>query len=289
MAPEDFEILCEYLSENGVKNLKIMGGEPTLHPAYTSLMKSAQTSFQRIIVFTNALTNDIMKTEPRNKDIIVYNFGLLGTKFDSAKLMFERPGTRVLEIMVGFDFKVERAKDILRNIYEVSDRSRLRLSLTLNCVEPIFENKRLIIERWNRLVEFIEYELKVNYQIDHSVPYCFFVDSDMNIKHGVKLCNMDCVGLIDTRLNILHCNQTQEPLCRLRQNGNLLPFKIVENYLYRAHLKMLTGNMDKICVCCPLFNVKCNGGCFMHKNANNREAIFSATNLPLMVKPTSFE
>ena len=42
MAVDKYEILCKYFKENGVTLLKIMGGEPTIHPEFLSLYKIAQ-------------------------------------------------------------------------------------------------------------------------------------------------------------------------------------------------------------------------------------------------------
>ena len=51
-----------------------MGGEPTLHPDFNSIMKIAKKYFNQVYLFTNALESDqLLLYEPRNQDVIVYN------------------------------------------------------------------------------------------------------------------------------------------------------------------------------------------------------------------------
>lgn len=51
MSLEEFEKLCEYLSSNGIKHLKIMGGEPTVHKDFEELVKISQKYFREITIF----------------------------------------------------------------------------------------------------------------------------------------------------------------------------------------------------------------------------------------------
>lgn len=71
---EHFKKICTFFSSNGVKRIKIMGGEPTLHPDFDVLMTLAQNSFQQVFLFTNAINDGILNFKPRESDSVVYNF-----------------------------------------------------------------------------------------------------------------------------------------------------------------------------------------------------------------------
>ena len=46
---EDFFMLCDFLSVNNIKHLKIMGGEPTVHPYFLDAVEYAQKKFSKIL------------------------------------------------------------------------------------------------------------------------------------------------------------------------------------------------------------------------------------------------
>ena len=42
------EMLFNYFASNGIKNLKIMGGEPTVHPDFLTLYNLSQQKFDSV-------------------------------------------------------------------------------------------------------------------------------------------------------------------------------------------------------------------------------------------------
>lgn len=288
MKLEDFKQLCDYLNKNNIKKLKVMGGEPTYHPDFLEMMEYAQEKFKGIHIFTNAINNEIIKIRLRNTDSIVYNSYFLDDEFSIEKLMLDNGGSRTFETQISSDSDI---KGIKKNFYRIINEARIEygeqvvkdkigINLTLNCVENIFAKKHIIIIKWNELYDYIKEILKVDVKVDHSVPWCFFVNTDMKIKQGIWKCNYQCSGLIDTDLILRYCNQMPKKLLQLKQNGRFVPFKIVENHLYMANLQKISNNLQKICKSCMFFGNKCNGGCFMHKEIITKASILKNTDLP---------
>ena len=289
MTFNDFCNLADYLAENGVTKIKIMGGEPTVHLLFKDVFEYAQTRFKRVIVFTNALNNKILKISPREKDSIVYNANFINSKMDINKLLLEKEGTRIFEIQVSSDLDVNKfIKEINTVLKKIETRYTynylkdvLGINLTLNCMEDIFSNKKKIIENWNKLYKYLYEIKKYDVKVDHSIPWCFFVNTDMEVHQGIWKCSSQCSGLIDSEFNLRYCNQYPLKLINIKDKDNFIPMKKIDNYLYMGHIEKIDNNLRKICKDCPFFNTKCNGGCFIHKEFITSENVISKTDLPI--------
>lgn len=280
---EDFKNLCKYLANEGeIKKLKIMGGEPTVHPDFVKIIECAQKNFHSVHIFTNAINDELLKITPRAQDSIIYNVSCLDEDFDISKLLIDKPGGRLFETQLSSDCNLDKTKRVLFKMKKYLPNEKIAIALTLNCVENIFKNKYKIISIWNEISNFIHQELNIDYNIDHNIPYCFFVGSNMDIKLRRSICKIECAGLINSRLQLQYCNQSQDVLCDLKEKGSFIPFQIVENRLQEYYFKKMSKNLSKICRNCIFFSRKCNGGCFMHKDFIDIESIKSFSDLPFM-------
>ena len=99
MDVDRFEELCLYFSKNGGTQIKIMGGEPTIHPNFEEIMRIAQLRFPVVSLFTNALSSNLLKFKPRAEDIITYNFKFR-RRLNNENMFLDLPGVRNLEIQV---------------------------------------------------------------------------------------------------------------------------------------------------------------------------------------------
>lgn len=285
---DDFKELCDYLSKNNIEKIKIMGGEPTIHPNFIEIVEYAQAKISGIHIFTNALNESIFSIKLRDTDSIVYNASFLNEQFMIEKLLLNQLGSRAIETQISSDTDIEKLKNNLSFIISKAKEmygietviDKIGINLTLNCIENIFDKKEIIIEKWNDLYTFIKSNLGIDMKVDHSIPWCFFVNTDMKVKQGIWKCSYHCSGLIDTDLNLRYCNQLPKVLIPLRKDKRFIPIKIVENYLHMTNLEKINGNLNKICKDCIFFGEKCNGGCFMHKEFITKESVIENTCLP---------
>jgi len=191
-------------------------------------------------------------------------------------------GGRMFETQISSDCNVNHIKDVLSRARQVLDSRKMGIALTLNCIEDIFTNKKIIIEKWNEIAEFIHQDLHMEHNIDHNIPFCFFMGSSMKIKTNRSLCSIKCAGLITAKMQLQYCNQSQDILDEIKYGERFIPFEILENRLKEYYYKKMAGNSEKMCRDCVLFERKCNGGCFMHKDFIKREAIIEHSDLPFM-------
>lgn len=267
MGFDGFQKLCLYLHDVAhVKRLKIMGGEPTVHSDFLRFFLYAQEVFPVVILFTNGINDAINHIAPRENDIIVYNLECMGLDFDVNKLLLNRPGKRILETQISHDCDVFLIKEKIERIIHNSTGHEIIVSLTLNCVENIFDFKKEIVDKLQSITSFLQRNL-VSYTWDHGVPFCFSVNT--GIKFPPKaLCSYECCGLITADYHVQYCNQNPVDIGIIydEQAGIFVPFDYFEKKFRIAYAEKMEMNKHKICSDCPLWFTKCNGGCFIHKD-----------------------
>lgn len=258
---EHFESICQYFSANGIKNIKIMGGEPTIHPDFKMFTEIAQKYFGSVSVFTNAINDGICEFAPRESDSIVYNFRF--SKFlNKSKLLLGWPGRRSLEVQI--TTKTDRQL-LIDQLSKFKDHSEfLNPCLTLDCTENIFEHRDALVELYEDVWEYCRSNGFIMGQ-DHLIPFCFVKGSNIPVPRGGSVCQINCAGLIDASYNIKFCNQFIDESIPLIQNGDLIPFEKYEAFLKAYYEKMNNTVMSKGCSKCAMNGVLCNGGCFVAK------------------------
>lgn len=281
MTLSDFIRVCEYLKKDGnITTLKIMGGEPTVHPDFTKIINNAQNYFESIHIFTNAINQEIETIVLRKKDSIIYNVSCLPISPIPSRFLLEQIGGRMFETQISSTCNTDLIKKKLYNLRKIIQDDRMAIALTLNCIEDIFKSRQLIIQKWNEIARFIKNELGMLNNVDHNIPYCFFIGSDMDIHISNSMCNLKCAGLITPSLKLQYCNQSPEILSNIMIGDSFIPFEIIENRLSEYYHAKMSHNLKKICRNCVLFERKCNGGCFMHKSIISLQSIIDNSNMP---------
>lgn len=286
MPPDVFEELCGYLCANGIKNLKIMGGEPTVHKDFLRIIDIAKKFFPKIAIFTNALNENIHKVVLREHDSIVYNFNF-ASAFTKDKFVLQQPGYRSLEVQVrvGTD-----EKHLLQKLLEILElgKGRLATAFTLDCTSNILQAKSILLQKLRFLTESF---LKNNipYCFDHTLPLCFLYKAGFAVGKTNGLCHFGDCGLIDASLNLRFCNQYPDRLICLKQNGQFIPWSIVTNRLLRTFFQNQIAVLSKACKDCIFYGSKCNGGCWMGKDLMSENDVYEYSGFPVKKKEIASE
>lgn len=252
--------LCEFLSSNKIRRIRIMGGEPTVHSSFEEIIKISQSYFESIIIFTNAINNRIENIHPRSDDAIVYNFRFISPRIDMKKFLLNYPGRRKLEVQIGSKTNIE---SIISKLLFFNNIPNLKINLTLDCMENVFDNKKVLEEKFTVVSDFIKNNLGTDYVIDHIIPSCLFGEK---IKTPDALCSINCAGLIDSSLRLRYCNQYSEPLGNiLDSRGSFISYDEILSKLKIGYDSKITLLKKSECNDCNCFLQKCNGGCFAHK------------------------
>jgi len=264
------EKLSVYLTQNGIKRLKVLGGEPTVHKHYLEAVDIFQKYFQKVYIFTNALNDKILQTKLRESDGIVYNFSFINKSFDIRKLKLDEPGSRSFEVQIPSDADAGDIINRLETVFTLPGaKEKIHISTTMNCMEHIFEKRGEIIPKWNKVVEYLA-EKGIKHGTDHPIPLCFYKNTDMDIKPKSGKCPFHLTGAIDASLNLRFCAQHPKVLTNMIEDGELIPFSRMLRHLYYEYENKLCVNYDKKCFQCTWFNKQCNGGCYLHRDIYER-------------------
>lgn len=277
MQLDKFERLCAYFKDNKVPILKIMGGEPTLHPDFKLITEIAQKYFKGVAVFTNGLSEKLQNFNPRKTDVITYNFKF-SKKISVDNLMLDKKGGRGLEIQISEKTNVDALMD---EIKRVTSYGKIHINFTLDCTENIFLHRKEIALKYEKLWLQCK-EIGIVAGKDHSVPLCFLYGTKIPMKSAKSICRLDCTGLIDADYNLRHCNQFSDHLINMFVGDRIIPYNILVNYLTFKHIKLQDTALDKICRDCVFYGKNCNGGCFVAKDNITKEDILNNTDFPLM-------
>lgn len=258
-----FEKLCQYFSRNGGSQIKIMGGEPTIHPNFEEIMRIAQLNFPVVSLFTNALSPNLLKFKPREEDIITYNFKFR-RRLNKENMFLDLPGIRNLEIQVTPSVIKEKLfEEILR--VTSFDKSKIIPCFTLDCTTNIYEDREQIIPIYEYLISNCSKE-GLKFGQDHLIPLCFLSGSKIPMPKSGTNCMLDCAGLVDSNYNVRFCNQYPDVLTNMFEGGDIIPVSIFVAKLKDKYDDLLSQISKKGCGSCVMFGRYCNGGCFLGKS-----------------------
>lgn len=277
MEIERFQKLCEYFSFHRFDKIAIMGGEPTLHPDFNSIMKIAKKYFNQVYLFTNALESDqLLLYEPRNQDVIVYN-SLFADKLSEDKLLLSKSGKRVLDVVVDSSSEIKSiASSVGRLLNEFGNRVAAQIVINNNC--NIFSEKDVIVQKINELYDLLSSIKGTNVSFSCNVPVCFTEGTQLPPFTDNFVCSPNAV-LIDADYNLRFCNNYSERLVNLFRNDAIIPFAVLKNYIRLAYEKMQVDCLSKICCDCLYYDLKCNGKCFIGQTIISRKDVENNTNL----------
>lgn len=279
MTPDKFELICRYFNQQGIKGIKIMGGEPTVHGNFSKMIKIAQKYFSRIFIFSNGLRKDAFnELEMRENDVITYNFNFANSYSDEIFLLNQK-FVRYFEIQVNAtknEIKIINQIDELYNKYG----NIFTVALTLDCTSDIFTEKEVVVKKLQYIEKYL-IEKKCSFVYDHKMPYCYLYGTGLHAGFDALCAPYDSC-LIDAEYNLRMCNQHPEKIINIFSGGKIIPWAILENYLFEKFYELQLVALKKICRECVFYNSVCNGGCFITSPKVTKELVFSKTDFPMM-------
>lgn len=283
MDEKKLKILIDDLLADNFGNLKLLGGEPTVHPNFQSLYPYFQSKFKRVTLFTNALNGKVKEVTPRALDYVTYNGYFIDDSFDTAKFLPRNPVPflRTIQNVINTSFDFESFKKravIVRDFFRgVGLEKYYTMALSLDCTEDIFLNAGKLNKILVDLVKFLS-QNRINYTTHRNAPACFFVDQELiNLKktHPIfphQLCDVSYgQAIIDTDFNLKYCDRMPRILGNVFRNDyETIDFEEFKIMMYQGYLWKLEDNYRHKCKGCKWWLKHCNGGCY----ANNNSKVF---------------
>ena len=273
-----FEKMCKHFEKADIHNVRIMGGEPSIHPEFARMLQIAQKHFFRVTVFSNGLSETLERFTPREQDGVNYNFNF-SKHWEPSRFLLQQPGRRILEIVVSKQTDSSKVISELNRVLSLVSKAFV-VSLSFDCTENIFKYKSLLLPQIMSIKHFCE-KCGIETIVDHSVPFCFIYGSTFPTTSKGAVCNEECAGLIDPNFNMHFCNQYGDDSLSIMENGEFLPIEIINNFIKRNHYQNQLVVLNKICKDCVFYGDRCNGGCFMANPLISKNDVIANTNFPL--------
>lgn len=276
--------IMDFLENTGEDQLRLLGGEPTLHPEFMDIVNTALARNFHVHLFSNCMmpkkVADFLADLPDEKLSVLVNVSPQAKDTQNQKKMvfnaLERLGPKATAgiTLTSPDFEYSFLIDLI-------NRFKLRRRIRVGVAQPIVggSNEYLKPEHYretgNQIVkmalECAEQDILIGF--DCGLTLCMFSEAEIGVlsknSEGFKIM---CQPIIDIgpELDVWHCFPLAEIL-----NTRLDMFK-TRNHIVRFYDKRLApyrsfGCRPECKECIHLERGICNGGCLAHAiNSFNR-------------------
>jgi radical SAM protein with 4Fe4S-binding SPASM domain len=294
MSRKDIRNIMDFLKRSGDRQLRLLGGEPTLHPEFADIVSEGLAENFHVHVFTNGMmaqeTADFLARFPSDKVSILCNVSPQARdsqkQINRLEYALDRLGERVaLGItLTAPEFDID---PLVKRIKRFKLRNRIRIGLA----EPIvgadndFLPLHLYRETGRMVVRLAQACFRENILIglDCGFTLCMFSEEEIGLltKQGEGFKTI-CQPIIDIgpNMDIWHCFPLSEILnTRLELFHNRQ--ELVDYYKKLTHPYRGIGTIPECRTCRHLRLGQCTGGCLAH-------TINSFGRKPPMEAPRSF-
>jgi len=269
-----FQQCLVFLEQSGIDQVRILGGEPTLHPEFKKFMNLAMETGKRLFLFTNGLmpekTLKFLAGLPRERLNVMVNatarFRMPESETVRRRSVLKKLGSRAM-----LSFTIYRPDVSLDGLLDLINGTtverRIRLGLALPCLTEDNEwlHPRLYRFVGSSLVDFVvrAARQKISVGLDCGFVPCMFSKSEIQT---LKVCDADlnwnCSPIldIDPTGRVLHCFPLAKVISTNFPTG--LDASTVRNYFREAGRPFRNGGIYKKCFRCDWKQANlCPGGC----------------------------
>jgi sulfatase maturation enzyme AslB (radical SAM superfamily) len=278
MSLENFERVMQFCRRSDLKTVGILGGEPTLHPDFTSIIDQLLKEGLYIKVFTGGLlppkVEHYLKNLSTNKLNMIINVSYQSEYsstgiFDQVRktvhslAMISTLGYTIYDLNTDFSFLVEL-------IMESKCRPRIRLGMgvpALDGIHPIIhpDHYKLIAQRILRLAKKCDlYDIAID--LDCGFILCMFTPEELGYLRSWNCnANFSCSPIIDIgpTLDVWSCF----PLSKMHKT-HLEKFSTRQELINHFEEKTMAfrsfGLYDQCHTCKHKKRGQCGGGCLSH-------------------------
>jgi MoaA/NifB/PqqE/SkfB family radical SAM enzyme len=270
----DFDARLDFLDRSDIEQVRLLGGEPTLHPQFPALIERARAREKHIVVFTNGLMPEealaCLEELPATACTVLVN---VNDPAEAGEETFERQRAAARRLggraMLGFNiYRPDFQPDFLLSlIAETGCRPAVRLGLAHPCLSGdnryIHPNQYVAIG--GKIVRFARAAARSNVTVEFDCGFvrCMFSDEDLRtLQASGADVGWRCNPILDVGIEgrVIHCY----PLSRL---GSLPLTPETDAPALRGGFESLTrpyrqAGVFKECSTCTFkLSGVCPGGC----------------------------
>jgi radical SAM protein with 4Fe4S-binding SPASM domain len=254
--------------------IKLMGGEPTLHPNIIEIVDACHKVVPAVRFFTNGLKKEILnEIHWSPHDTVTYNFYVANTRLTNQNYLWEENISRTFHVVISTKTDLPRLFTKLRTLAGLLQskpdiiKGRSGVAVSLDTQENIFAYK----DELQKILYTIVRRLRLwgirHISRDHHIPICFWTNEgihqylDTHLRHNSILgcLSPDCASWIGIDGTIRHCNQFPVYCGKLSDCATSASIRAL--YQKAKEFKVHLLQQDNECRNCPYLET-CSGGCF---------------------------
>lgn len=299
---EEFEKRLDFLARSGMAEVRLLGGEPTLHPGFASLVERVMKAGMRLVVFSNGLMpaealSSLLALDPEDCTVLLNlnepspYLPAVASLPAVAGLQTVPPLARQRETMRRLGARVQPGFTIWRTdfcpdfllplIAESGCRKVIRLGMAQPCLSG--GNQHVVPNQYRsiavRLVQFARAAATegVALDVDCGFVRCMFSDAELeSLRSWGARMEWRCNPILDVGVDgdVIHCYPLSElarvPLSEMVDAAALRRLFAARTRPYRQ------AGVFKECSSCPLSaRQECTGGCLAATIRRFRRTSFS--------------
>lgn len=285
---QDFVARLDFLDRSQIDTVRLMGGEPTLHPHFATLVQQAVAREKVVVVFTNGLMPEpavaCLEALPAGRCIVLVNVNM--PDGNQAELHHQRLTTirrLAKHVMLGFNLhRLDCQLDFLCTIIaETQCQSVIRIGIAHPCLsgENQFMHPKQYKVAGQKIMHFatVANQHHITLDFDCGFVRCMFSDEDLQELEamGTRV-GWHCNPVLDVDLegNIFYCYPLatlwREPLTAATDATTLRRTFIEQAKRYRR-----AGIFPECATCGFKAAGECTGGCLAATIRRFRRASFT--------------
>lgn len=288
---DTFEDRLDFLDHSGINEIRLLGGEPTLHPHFPELIQRARRRGKHIVVFSHGLMPEraLACLESLSPDDCTVLVNMNATKASDGpdekeqvrrQAALQRLGPRAL---LGFTiYKTNFQLDFLLPLISLFG---CRRSIRLGLAQPIWLGQNVYLHpkqypvAGRKIVEFARRaaEAGIKLEFDCGFVRCMFSDAELEaLRQSGADCGWHCGPILDIDLSgqAVHCfplaGKVQTPLSGAGEAASLRTALIAQTRPYRV-----AGIYKECSTCLFKRDGECMGGCLAGTRRRFRHAPIS--------------
>jgi len=282
------------------KRVKLMGGEPTLHPRIIEIMQEACLYFSGVDLFTNGTNMEKIASDPlilKYHMMNVVDYIINGYTFDLNYLKEYVKYIRGLSLHFVIPFDREEMYETVGKMVRCMDYDYVHFIISPDTQVNIFDEEALESYRktWIEAIIMVVPRLLnrgLGFNYDHVLPMCFYTQEMLDKLHEFPVHNLNSfidgihsqkitccgdvqMGLILPNFDLYFCNQTRIYIGSiLNEKGNPRDIGDIMTDIQKFS-KVKTEsvkNLSPKCNFCPVVS-SCKTGCYYTTLLRSQDAL----------------
>jgi MoaA/NifB/PqqE/SkfB family radical SAM enzyme len=274
---ETFELHLEFLERSKINQVRLIGGEPTLHPKFSKLIDRAEQTGKHIVVFTNGIMPGSalqrLSHLPLDACTILVNTSASRPDGKLSKEESEKQRRTIFELgsRVVLGFNISRLKFDLEPLIQLIEDANCRKEIRLGLAQPQSTGQNCYLHpkqypaAGRKIVGAarLASDLGIFFSFDCGFVRCMFSEEDLNFLRSVNTdIGWRCNPILDITLDgkAIHCYPLGEG-CQLQVTEEVNAAELRQELAKKFAYLRPAGIYPECSTCAYKESGECTGGC----------------------------